>query len=346
MRVLELNTLEIYEIPLPLDICEVQPGSNLDEESGTIHFSLSSPLNQCIRCEYNLITKELTTKDLSITSDKYPFNPDNHKLYRVNVNNEGVEVPMTIMHSKSLKMNGANPTLVSVYGAYGTPMSPSYNPMYISLIERGWVVAFAHVRGGGDLGPEWHRGGKQLNKKNSFSDFISCSNYLLTQGYTDKKMMAATTASAGGIVLGYVANNFPDLYKALIMKVPFVDVLNAMMDKSLPLTVHEFDEWGNPENPKDYENIHSYDPYTNINKHDYPAIYIKGAIGDIRCPIWQQARYTAKLRELRTNKEMLMLSIEHFFGHTGGTDAERMKDMATEIAFLYKALDIVDKKSK
>lgn len=341
-----MRTNESHYIDLPYPIGSIEPGVNLDYHSNTARFYLSTPVIPQIAFDYNMDTRELTKLgEIDFGPElKAKIDINNFEVSRVHVNNNGVNVPMTIIHSKSIKKDGNNPTLVNVYGAYGTNFETGFHLDFFNYIVKGWVVAIAHVRGGGEMGNQWHIDGKIRNKKNSFDDFIACSQYLIDQNYTRSELMAAKSTSAGGLILGYVANNYPDLYKALILRVPFVDALTAMLDETLPLTIHEYDEWGNPNDVDDFDNIKSYDPYSNIESHPYPAMYITGSTMDIRCPLWQQLRYVAKLRANKTDDNLLMLKIDQY-GHFGQGDEEsKINDFSKEMAFLYYSLNLIKRK--
>jgi len=213
---------------------------------------------------------------------------------------------------------------MNVYGAYGQNLSLQFNQEKISLLEREFILAFAHVRGGGELGKEWYNEGKHMQKMNSFTDFISCTKFLIDNKYTSPSLMTAIASSAGGLILGTVMNMRPDLYKAMILKYPFVDILTSMMDPSLPLTIHEYDEWGNPNNIDVFNYILSYDPYRNIKLQPYPHILVTASTIDPRVPYWQPVKWVAKLKVIKEQLKFdsnILLHTDQDSGHFGAGGA-------------------------
>ncbi len=252
---------------------------------------------------------------------------------------DGKEIPISLVYSKKIDRNKPNPLLMDGYGAYGSTSDPYFSSSKVSLLDRGVIFAIAHIRGGADMGRGWYEDGKLLNKKNTFLDFISCAEHLIEAGYTSKDNLIITGGSAGGLLIGAVLNMRPDLFKGAVVNVPFVDVINTMLDSTLPLTVGEFDEWGDPANENFFKYMIGYSPYDNVKKADYPAILITAGYNDVRVMYWEPLKWVAKLRDNKTDNNPLLLKITMNAGHGGGSGRySYYKDIAFEYAFI---LDIL-----
>lgn len=252
---------------------------------------------------------------------------------------DGRQVPISITYKKDLSRDGSNPALLHGYGAYGANLEAEFNANRISLLNRGFVYAIAHVRGSSVLGREWYEDGKLLRKKNSFSDFIACAEHLIRAGYTSKERLAILGVSAGGLLVAACMTMRPDLFKAVIAKVPFVDVVNSMSDPSIPLTTHEYDEWGNPAVREHFEYMLSYSPYDNIKAAAYPHLLLTAGFNDPRVGYWEPAKFAAKLRELKTDDNLLLLKVNFNAGHAGASGRyDFMKETASEYAFLLETV--------
>ena len=238
-------------------------------------------------------------------------------------------------------MDGNNPTFLHGYGAYGANLDAEFIPHRLSLLDRGFVFAIGHIRGGSDLGRAWYDDGKVLKKKNSFTDFIACAEYLIEKGFTSKEKLAIYGVSAGGLLVTSCMVMRPDLYKAVVAKVPFVDVINSISDPTIPLTTHEYDEWGNPvDNEEHYHYMMSYSPYDNIKQTVYPNILLTGGLNDPRVAYWEPAKFAAKLRELKTDDNLLLLKTNFHAGHAGSSGRyDFLKEVAFEYVFLIDRLD-------
>jgi oligopeptidase B len=251
-------------------------------------------------------------------------------------------VPISLVYRKEpggAGRDGSNPLLLYGYGAYGITTDPSFSSDRISLLDRGWIYAIAHIRGSGDLGREWYEEGKLLHKKNSFADFIACAELLIAEKYTSAAKLAIMGRSAGGLLMGAVTNMRPDLFKTVVAGVPFVDCLNTMLDASLPLTVTEYEEWGNPNDPAFYEYIRSYAPFENVERKAYPNILVTAGLNDPRVPYWEPAKWVARLREMKTDDNTLLLKTEMEAGHGGRSGRyEKLRERAFEYAFLIDAI--------
>jgi oligopeptidase B len=256
---------------------------------------------------------------------------------------DGAMVPVSLVYKAGTKLDGKNPLLLYGYGSYGMSQSASFSIPRLSLLDRGVVFALAHIRGGGDLGEEWRDDGKMLKKKNTFIDFIACAEYLISHRYTSPQRLAIQGGSAGGLLIGAVINMRPDLFKVAHLAVPFVDVINTMLDESLPLTVGEFLEWGNPKKKEEYEYLKTYCPYTNIEAKEYPVMLITTSLNDSQVMYWEPAKYTAKMRAMRTDKVPLLLKTNMGAGHGGASGRyDAFKEQAFNFAFILSQLGITE----
>jgi len=249
---------------------------------------------------------------------------------------DGTQVPISLVYKKGMKKDGGNPFYLYVYGAYGTSMDPYFSTNRISLLDRGFMFGIAHVRGGGEMGRQWYDDGKMLNKMNTFTDLIACSEYLIKDGYTSKDKLIISGASAGGLTVGATVNMRPDLFTMVIADVPFVDVVNTMLDESIPLTVIEFEEWGNPKIKKYYDYMMKYSPYDNVKKQAYPAMLVTSSLNDPRVAFWEPAKWVAKLRYDKTDHNLLLLKTNMGAGHGGASGRyERYREIAFEYTFIF-----------
>ncbi|MGC2694244.1 MAG: S9 family peptidase [Candidatus Angelobacter sp.] len=255
---------------------------------------------------------------------------------------DGVKVPVSIVYRKDLKKaDGSNPLYVYAYGSYGAILPVTFSSSRLSLLDRGVVMAYAHIRGGGDLGKPWHDAGRMMNKMNTFTDFIAATEYLVNNKYGARGKIAIEGGSAGGLLMGAVTNLRPDLFKVVISHVPFVDVMNTMLDASLPLTVPEYEEWGNPNEKAAYDYMLKYSPYDNLKKAAYPALLVKTSFNDSQVMYWEPAKYVAKLRTLKTDKNVLLLKTNMAAGHGGASGRyEHLKEIAFDYAFMLTQLGI------
>jgi len=235
--------------------------------------------------------------------------------------------------------DGKAPMLLGAYGSYGAPSDPQFDSNDVSLLDRGWVIALGHIRGGGDLGKKWHDQGRMLAKKNTFTDFVACAEELIAQKYTSKERLAIEGGSAGGLLMGAVTNMRPDLFHVVIAHVPFVDVINTMLDESVPLTVNEFEEWGNPKIKEQYVYMKSYSPYDNVAAKAYPTMLVKTSWDDSQVMYWEPAKYVAKLRATKTDKNPLVFKINMAGGHGGSSGRyDRLRERAFDQAFLLQQI--------
>jgi oligopeptidase B len=327
-------------IDFPEPVYSATLSGNPEYDSNTFRYSYTSLNRPTTLYEYDIATETIVKlKEQEVPSG---FNPEDYTVERIWATaKDGVEVPMALVYKKGLKKDGTNPALIYSYGSYGMSSDVYFSASIYSLIDRGFVYAIAQIRGGSDLGEQWYEDGKLLNKKNSFSDFISCSEKLINDGYTSSNKLAAMGGSAGGLLMGAVVNSRPDLYQTIVSQVPFVDVINTMLDDSLPLTTGEYEEWGNPNVEEYYNYILSYSPYDNIKAQDYPNILVTGGINDSQVLFHEPAKYVAKLRSLKTDDNILLMKMNMESGHGGATGRyEGIKDTAFEFAFILNRVGI------
>ena len=254
---------------------------------------------------------------------------------------DGTQVPMSIVYRKGIAKDGSNPTLLYAYGSYGSSMDPYFSSVRLSLLDRGFVYAIAHIRGGQEMGRSWYEDGKLLKKKNTFTDFINCGEYLIENNFTTNEKLFAMGGSAGGLLMGAIVNMRPDLWKGVVAAVPFVDVVTTMLDESIPLTTGEYDEWGNPNEKEYYDYILSYSPYDNVAKHDYPNMLVTTGLHDSQVQYWEPAKWVAKLRVNKTDDNLLLLHTNMEAGHGGASGRfEALKETAMEYAFMFKLVGV------
>ena len=248
---------------------------------------------------------------------------------------DGARIPISLVYRKGFVADGTHPMYLTGYGAYGFPLPVTFNPNLLSLLDRGFVFAMAHVRGGGEMGKPWHDDGRMMRKRNTFSDFIVVAEFLVSRRYASFERLVISGTSAGGLLIGAAVNMRPDLFRAALLRVPFVDVINTMSDRSLPLTVPEFEEWGNPANKDEYEYMKAYCPYTNLAAKAYPALLVKTSFNDSQVMYWEPAKYVAKLRTLKTDSNPLLLKVNMSAGHGGSSGRyDLLREVAFEYAFI------------
>lgn len=284
--------------------------------------------------DYHMQTKAFNQlKQQEVVGD---FDSKNYQSERIYVKaRDGVKVPVSIVYRKGFKKDGQQPLLLYAYGSYGNSMEPYFSSVRLSLLDRGFAYAIAHIRGGEEMGRWWYEDGKLLKKKNTFTDFIDCGAYLIDQNYTNSDKLFAMGGSAGGLLMGAVINMAPEMWKGVVAAVPFVDVITTMLDESIPLTTGEYDEWGNPNVKEYYDYIKSYSPYDNVEAKDYPAMLVTTGLHDSQVQYWEPAKWVAKLREMKTDNNPLLLHTNMEAGHGGASGRfERFKDTAMEYAFL------------
>lgn len=311
--------------------------TNLQSDAELLRFGFGSMRTPDSVFDYNMRTREKTLlKQQPVLGE---FDADNYVTERLFAKaRDGARIPISIVYRKGFKKNGKAPLLLYAYGSYGSSMDAFFSSQRLSLLDRGFAYAIAHIRGGQEFGRKWYEDGKLLKKKNTFTDFIDCGEYLIAEGYTTKEKLYGSGESAGGLLIGVVSNLRPDLFHGLIAGVPFVDVVTTMLDDTIPLTTSEYDEWGNPNEKKFYEYMLSYSPYDNVEKKGYPNLLVTAGLHDSQVQYWEPAKWVAKLRHERTNKsKLLLLKTEMSAGHGGASGRfDRYKEIAFKYAFLLK----------
>lgn len=292
---------------------------NPEFDTGILRFNYTSLTTPFSVYNYNMKTREKTLlKQKEVVGDFKPGNYEARRIYATA--SDGVKVPISLVYREGLlKKDGNNPLLLYGYGSYGHTIDPSFSSVRLSLLDRGFVYAIAHIRGGQVMGRHWYEDGKLLKKNNTFTDFIACTEYLVNEKYTNPEKCFALGGSAGGLLMGAVVNTRPDLYKAIVAEVPWVDVVTTMLDESIPLTTSEFDEWGNPENKEYYDYMLSYSPYDNVAARDYPAMLVLTGLHDSQVQYFEPAKWVAKLRDMKTDDNLLLLHINMDTGHGGAS---------------------------
>lgn len=315
--------------------------TNVDFDTNLFRFGFTSLKTPSTIFDYNLESKTKDVKKVQAVIGGH--NPEEYTTKRVEAKAEdGTMIPMSIVYKKGTELNGESPTLLYGYGSYGHVVDPSFSPARLSLLDRGFVFAIAHIRGGEDLGRHWYEDGKMLNKINTFTDFISCGEFLIEQNYTNSEKLCAMGGSAGGLLMGAIINIKPQIWKAAIAAVPFVDVVTTMLDDTIPLTTGEYDEWGNPNDEEYYKYILSYSPYDQIEAKDYPALLVTTGLHDSQVQYWEPAKWVAKLRELKTDNNNLLLKTNMKTGHGGASGRyEYYKEVALDYAFLLDQVGLV-----
>ncbi len=334
IRIINLGNNDEHYIQFDEQAYMAYTTGNREYNSNTLRFGYQSMTTPATTYDYKMETKERELKkQQEVIGD---FDPANYVTERVVAGaRDGVQVPITMVYKKGLEKDGANPTLLYAYGSYGATMDPYFSSVRLSLLDRGFIYAVAHVRGGQMMGREWYEDGKMFNKKNTFYDFIDCGKYLIKEGYTARDELFAMGGSAGGLLMGAIVNIEPDMFKGVVAAVPFVDVITTMMDESIPLTTGEYDEWGNPNIKEQYEYILSYSPYDNVEAKNYPNILVTTGLHDSQVQYFEPAKWVAKLRELKTDNNILILDTNMDVGHGGASGRyERYKRTALEYAFI------------
>jgi oligopeptidase B len=340
LRIINWSSNSEHYIDFGEDTYTAYISANKVFDTNILRYGYSSLTTPNSIYDYNLQTKEkkLLKQDDVVGN----FNPSDYLAKRIHAEaNDGVKIPISLVYKKGMKKNGDNPLLLYSYGSYGSSSTPYFSSVRLSLLDRGFVYAIAHIRGGQELGRDWYINGKLLNKKNTFTDFISCAAYLISQNYTDEDKIFAYGGSAGGLLVGAVSNMAPQLFKGLIAAVPFVDVVTTMLDNSIPLTTSEFDEWGNPNDKVFYDYMLSYSPYDNVEAKNYPAMLVTAGLHDSQVQYWEPAKWVAKLRDIKTDNNLLLLHTNFDAGHGGKSGRfQKHKRTALIYAFMFDQLGI------
>ena len=338
LRIISWNGNLDYYVPFYEKAHTVYLDFNPEFNSEKLRFKFTSLITPPQTGEIHYKTAEKTIlKETEVMGDFSPMNYETERLFATA--QDGTLIPVSIIAPVAFAKNGTMPVLLYGYGSYGISSDPWFSYARISLLDRGFGFAIAHVRGGQEMGRQWYKDGKLMNKRNTFSDFNDVAEFLINKNYTSPQKLFAMGGSAGGLLMGAIANQRPDLFKGILAAVPFVDVLTTMLDDSIPLTTSEYDEWGEPNNPDFYNYILSYSPYDNITKQEYPAMLVTTGLYDSQVQYWEPAKWVAKLRDMKTDKNLLLFQIQMSYGHSGSAGRfERYKETAMEYAFILKVL--------
>lgn len=332
-----------YFIEFPEATYKIDLDENPDFNSNLLRFTYSSFITPNSVYDYNLVTRERELKKQDEILGGY--DPADYETARIFATAEdGREIPISIVYRTGMIRNGENPVYLYGYGSYGSNTDPKFKSYRFSLIDRGFIYAIAHIRGSSYLGRGWYEDGKLLNKQNTFTDFISCAEYLVEKKYTSPEQLTAVGGSAGGLLVGAVVNIRPELFNVVIADVPFVDAVTTMLDESIPLTVIEFDEWGNPKDEESYWYMKGYSPYDNVEAKEYPNLLITAGLNDPRVQYWEPAKWAAKLRATKTDNNRLLLKTNMGAGHHGASGRfDYLKEIAFEYAFILDLIDTQDR---
>jgi len=340
LRIINWNTKEEHYMNFEEDTYMAYISTNTEFNTDLLRFVYASMTTPNSTFDYNMNTQE---KDLKKQQEVIgDFNAENYETKRLWATaDDGTKIPMSIVYKKGIELDGNNPTLLYAYGSYGATMDPYFSTVRLSLLDRGFVYALAHVRGGQYLGRKWYEDGKLLNKINTFKDFNDCAEFLIESKYTSSEKLFAMGGSAGGLLMGAIVNMQPELYKGVVAQVPFVDVVTSMLDESIPLTTGEFDEWGNPKEKEYYDYMLSYSPYDQVKAQEYPAMLVTTGLHDSQVQYWEPAKWVAKIRDMKTDENVLLLHTNMDAGHGGASGRfEALKEIALEYAFIFQQLGI------
>ncbi len=341
LRVINQKDNTEHYVDFGEDAYSAYASSNYEFESDIMRIGYSSMSTPSSVYDYHMETKEFTLlKEQEVIGD---FDKTNYRSERMMIPaRDGVKVPMSVVYHKDTKKDGGAPLLLYAYGSYGHSIDPYFSTTRLSLLDRDFIYVIAHIRGSETLGRTWYEEGKMLNKINTFNDFIDCGKWLVNNNYAEPNNLFAMGGSAGGLLMGAIINMEPHMWKGVVAQVPFVDVLTTMLDESIPLTTGEFDEWGNPKEKEYYDYIKSYSPYDNVEAKEYPNMLVTTGLHDSQVQYWEPAKWVAKLRELKTDDNLLLLQTEMEFGHSGASGRfESLKEVAQEYAFI---IDLAGKK--
>lgn len=335
IRIMPWNGKGEYYLPFDSETYTANISTNPDFDTQILRYSYQSLGTPSSVIDFNMKTKEKEIKkEQQVLGGK--FDKKNYVEERVWATAEdGTKIPISMIYRKGMKKDGKNPLLLYAYGSYGATMDPYFSSTRLSLLDRGFIYAIAHIRGGEDMGRLWYENGKLLRKKNTFTDFIDCSKFVIKEKYTSAEHLYAEGGSAGGLLMGAVVNMAPELYHGVIAQVPFVDVVTTMLDDTIPLTTGEYDEWGNPNEKEYYDYMKSYSPYDNVKAQNYPNMYVSTGLHDSQVQYWEPAKWVAKLRTLKTDTNLLFLDTNMDAGHGGASGRfEALKELAKEFSFL------------
>lgn len=340
MDVINFEKRKHYTVKFPEKVYTYYSMGNPDFNSDKIRISYASLLTPNTVYDYYFDTRDFELLKQSEVLGGY--DKDKYESIRIFAKaKDGKEIPISLVYKKGLQLDGNNPTILYSYGSYGYATDPYFSSIRLSYLNRGFVYAIAHIRGGGEYGDIWYRDGKMLNKMNTFTDFIACAEKLIEEKYTNNNKLVIQGGSAGGLLMGAVTNMRPDLFKLVLAEVPFVDVINTMMDPTIPLTVAEYKEWGNPNDKQYFDYMMSYSPYDNIQEKNYPNLLVRAGLNDPRVAYWEPAKYVAKLRDMKKDNNTLLFVTNMDSGHGGSSGRyDKYKEIAFDMSYIFKILGI------
>jgi len=342
LEVVSFKTNKRNRITFPEPVYAAEIGTNREYDTSVVRYNYESLVTPDSVFDYDMNTGKSTL--LKQTEVPGGFDRKNYQSERVFATaSDGTKIPMSMVYRKGVKMDGSAPLLLYGYGSYGYSIPPTFSSNRLSLLDRGVIFVIGHIRGGSELGEEWRQAGRMMNKMNTFTDFIACAEALIKNKYTSKDRIVIEGGSAGGLLMGAVSNMRPDLFKAVVSHVPFVDVLNTMLDASLPLTTSEYIEWGNPNEKPAFDYMKTYSPYDNVAKKDYPATLVKVSLNDSQVPYWEGAKLVAKLRTMKTDHNPLLLKVNFGAGHGGASGRyDALRESAFDYAFMLWQMGVAD----
>jgi len=334
IEVIDFKTNKRHRIAFPEPVYATGLTQNREYNTTVLRYGYQSMVTPSSVFDYDMNTRKATLKK----QNEVPggFDKANYKSERVFATaSDGTKIPMSMVYRRGVKLDGSAPLLLYGYGSYGASIPPTFSASRLALLDRGVIFVIAHIRGGGELGEEWRQAGRMMKKINTFTDFIACGEHLIKEKYTSKNRLVIQGGSAGGLLMGAVSNMRPDLFKAVLAQVPFVDVINTMLDASLPLTTSEFIEWGNPAEKPAYEYMKQYSPYDNVKRQNYPTMLVKVSYNDSQVPYWEGTKLVAKLRSMKTDSNPLLLKVNFGAGHGGSSGRyDALKETAFDYSFM------------
>jgi len=334
IEVLDFKTAKRQRVEFPEPVYAASLAQNREFDTSVVRYNYQSLVTPSSVFDYDMNTLKSTL--LKETEVPGGFDKKNYKSERLFATaKDGTKIPLSVVYRKDTKLDGSAPLLLYGYGSYGISIAPTFSSNRLSLLDRGVIYVIAHIRGGGELGEEWRDAGRMMKKMNTFTDFIDSADYLVKGKYTSSDRLVIQGGSAGGLLMGAVTNMRPDLFKAVVAQVPFVDVLNTMLDASLPLTTSEYIEWGNPNEKPAYDYMKQYSPYDNVGRKNYPSMLVKVSLNDSQVPYWEGAKLVARIRDLRTNDKPLLLKVNMGAGHGGSSGRyDFLHDVAFDYAYM------------
>jgi oligopeptidase B len=334
LRVIDMKTNKSHRIQFPEPVYSASLDVNREFNTSMVRYRYQSLVRPISVFDYDMNTHQATL--LKETEVPGGFDKKNYASERLFATaSDGTKIPISVVYRRDTKMDGKAPLLLYGYGSYGATIPPTFSSNRLSLLDRGVVYVIAHIRGGGEMGEEWRQAGRMMNKINTFTDFIASAEHLVKNKYTSSDRLVIQGGSAGGLLMGAVTNMRPDLFKAVVSQVPFVDVLNTMLDATLPLTTSEYIEWGNPNDRDAYAYMKKYSPYDNIARVNYPATLVKVSLNDSQVPYWEGAKLVAKLRTMKTDSNPLLLKVNMGAGHGGSSGRyDYLREVAFDYAFM------------